>query len=178
MGRVKNATKTTAGALGQAGRSGRTSPQLRAARGAAPKRARTPITARASREPRATSRVTPASGECRSPHPQGQQGRPHLRADVRTRDVASAMTRSVAAARGASALTRQTDVTSTARQDAQREGSGGTASSSTAWCVRACGLAHVSADRKARQRSSERPRLASRPLWSSCHEGVVVPWKA
>ena len=88
VGRVKNARKTTAGAPGQAGRSGRTNPQLRAARGAAPKRARTPIAARASREPRATSRATPASGERRNPHPQQQQGRPHLRADVRTRDVA------------------------------------------------------------------------------------------
>ena len=58
MGRVKNARKTTAGALGQAGRSGRTNPQLRAARGAAPKRARTPIAARASREPRYGRRIT------------------------------------------------------------------------------------------------------------------------
>ena len=34
VGRVKNARKTTAGAPGQAGRSGRTNPQLRAAHGA------------------------------------------------------------------------------------------------------------------------------------------------
>ena len=133
VGRVKNARKTTAGAPGQAGRSGRTNPQLRAARGAAPKRARMLIAARASRGPRATSREIPESGERRNPHPQQQQGRPHLRADVRTRDVACAMTRSVAAARGACALIRQTDVTRTARQDAQREGSGGTASNTA--CV-------------------------------------------
>ena len=84
VGRVKNARKTTAGALGQAGRSGRTNPQLRAARGAAPKRARMLTAARASRGPRATSREIPESGERRNPHPQQQQGRPHLRADVRT----------------------------------------------------------------------------------------------
>ena len=102
----KNPSIYIAGAPGQAGRSGRTNPQVRAARGAALKRARTPIAARASREPRATSRVIPASGERRNPHPQEQQGRPHLRADVRTRDVAFAMTRSVAAARGACALIR------------------------------------------------------------------------
>ena len=141
VGRVKNARKTTAGASGQADRrSKRTNPQLRAACGAAPKqaRARMLIAARASREPRATSRVIPASGERRNPHPEQQQGRPLLRADVRTCDVASAMTRSVAAAHGACALIGQTDVT--ARQDAQREGGGGTASN-IAWvraCVRAC----------------------------------------
>ena len=101
--------QTAAGALAKAGRSGRTNPQLRAARGAAPKCARTPIAARASREPRATSRVIPASGECRNPHPQEQQGRPRLRADVRTRDVAFAMTRSVAAARGAWLRAHQID---------------------------------------------------------------------
>jgi len=144
VGRVKNAKKTTAGAPGQAGRSGRTNPQLRAARGAAPKRARMLIAARASRGPRATSREIPESGERRNPHPQQQQGRPHLRADVRTRDVACAMTRSVAAARGACALIRQTDVTRTARQDAQREGSGGTASNTA--CVRACVRTCVRAD--------------------------------
>ena len=91
VGRVKNARKTTAGASGQADRrSKRTNPQLRAACGAASKqaRARMLIAARASREPRATSRVIPASGERRNPHPEQQQGRPLLRADVRTRDVA------------------------------------------------------------------------------------------
>ena len=62
VGRGKNARKVTAGAPGQAGRSGQTNPQLRAARGAAPKRALTPIAVHASREPRVTSRVTPASG--------------------------------------------------------------------------------------------------------------------
>ena len=50
-----------------------------------------------------TSRVTPASGERKSerknPHPQQQQGRPHLRADVRARDVAVATTPPPLAAR-------------------------------------------------------------------------------
>ena len=82
------------------------------------------------------AREIPASGERRNPYPQQQQERPHLRADVRTRDVACAMTRSVAAARGACALIRQTDVTRPARQDAQREGSGGTARNTA--CVCAC----------------------------------------
>ena len=50
-------------------------------------RARTPA-ARASRVPRATSRVTPATGKRSNPPPQQQQGRPYLRTHVRTRDVA------------------------------------------------------------------------------------------
>ena len=141
VGRVKNARKTTAGASDQADkRSKPTNPQLRAACGAAPKqaRARMLIAARASREPRATSRVIPASGERRNPHPEQQQGRPLLRADVRTRDVASAMTRSVAAAHGACARIRHADVTRTARQDAQWEGSGRFARVTPRACVRAC----------------------------------------
>ena len=60
-----------------------------------------------------------------------------------------------------------------------------TTTTSRAACVRACGLAHVSADRKARWRSSERPRLASRPLWcrlpgrrGGAREGASVPEEA
>ena len=87
-------------------------------------RVRTPA-ARASRVPRATSRVIPATGKRSNPPPQQQQGRPHLRAQVRTRDVACAMTRRVPSARGARALLEQTDVPRSARQDEQREEAGG-----------------------------------------------------
>ena len=63
VGRFRSASKTTAGASGQADRRRkRTNPQLRAACGAAPKQARISAAACASREPRATSRVIPASG--------------------------------------------------------------------------------------------------------------------
>ena len=141
VGRVKNARKTTAGALGKADRrSKRTNPQIRAACGAAPKEARISASACASREPRATSRVTRV-GERRNPHPQEQQGRPHVRAGVRTRDVASAMTRSVTAARGACALIRLTYVTRPVRQDAQREGSGEPQPPRVRACVRTCARA-------------------------------------
>ena len=93
-----------------------------------------------------TSRVTPASGERSgaSPHPQQQQGRPHLRADVRARDVAVAMTPPPLAAR-ARPSDRPTSHAQRARMRSGKEAGGPPVPPATsracvlrAACVRTC----------------------------------------